>query len=118
MDIYREKKGKVTMGNFQEIIKVSEGALAWTYLFSENRIGKVSRHWHQGLELTMVLDGEVLYTVNGKHFTAKKGDVVLINIGDYHSCQIDHRPPGVRGHEHYISGGIPALFFKIRPYLF
>ena len=28
----REKKGKVTMGNFQEIIKVSEGALAWTYL--------------------------------------------------------------------------------------
>ncbi|MBT9825075.1 AraC family transcriptional regulator [Enterocloster clostridioformis] len=92
MDIYREKKGKVTMGNFQEIIKVSEGALAWTYLFSENRIGKVSRHWHQGLELTMVLDGEVLYTVNGKHFTAKKGDVVLINIGDYHSCQIDHRP--------------------------
>lgn len=79
------------MGNFQEIIKVSEGALAWTYLFSENRIGKVSRHWHQGLELTMVLDGEALYTVNGTQTIAKKSDIILINIGDFHSCQIDHK---------------------------
>lgn len=79
------------MGNFQEIIKVSEGALAWTYLFSENRIGKVSRHWHQGLELTMLLDGEALYTVNGTQMIAQKGDIILINIGDFHSCQIDHK---------------------------
>ena len=60
MDIYREKKGKVTMGNFQEIIKSIGGRSGVDLPFSENRIGKVSRHWHQGLELTMVLDGEVL----------------------------------------------------------
>lgn len=39
----------------------------------------------------MLLDGEALYTVNGTQMIAQKGDIILINIGDFHSCQIDHK---------------------------
>lgn len=76
------------MANFHEIIKVPDGALAWIYLFSENLVGEVSPHWHDSLELTFLVQGQATYWVNGKELQLKKGELVLINSGDMHSCTV------------------------------
>ena len=76
------------MANLHEIVRIPEGALAWVYLFSENNITSVSNHWHYSLELTMICDGQAHYTINGHELHPKKGELVLINSGDLHGCQI------------------------------
>lgn len=76
------------MSDFHEIIRIPEGALAWVYLFSENGITEVSNHWHHSLELTMICEGAAVYTINGHELHPQKGDLVLINCGDMHSCHI------------------------------
>ncbi len=76
------------MAYFHEIIKVPEGALAWIYLFSENGITEVPRHWHDSLELTLLVSGTAQYTINGSRLQVQEGDLLLINSGDMHSCKI------------------------------
>ena len=76
------------MDNFHEIVKVPDGSLSWIYLFSENNISNVAKHWHDCLELTLIIKGETQYTVNGRHITAREGDLLLINSGDLHECSI------------------------------
>ncbi|MDQ0877401.1 AraC family transcriptional regulator of arabinose operon [Paenibacillus sp. V4I3] len=50
-------------------------------------------HVHTGFELYYLLQGERVYFINGKIFTAQKGDTVIVVPGDLHSTassQVEH----------------------------
>lgn len=76
-----------------ETIKIPDKFLAWIYLHSENNITKVYKHWHRSLEMTMILSGNILYEINGRCFIPNPGDILLINSGDIHGCQITDVKP-------------------------
>lgn len=50
-------------------------------------------HVHTGFELYYLLQGERIYFINGKVYTAQKGDMVIVVPGDLHSTassQVEH----------------------------
>ena len=47
--------------------------------------GAFDLHWHKGLEFTVVLQGQMEYQVNDKHYRMEKGDCVFVNSGAMHS---------------------------------
>ena len=47
--------------------------------------GAFDLHWHDGLELTVVLQGQMEYQVNDRHYRMEKGDCVFANSGAMHS---------------------------------
>ncbi|GIP17592.1 hypothetical protein J40TS1_32340 [Paenibacillus montaniterrae] len=52
--------------------------------FFLHRIGNVSRHWHQSLELIVVMKGDVDITVNSLSYRLGAGDLILINSNEVH----------------------------------
>ncbi|MDS0524292.1 AraC family transcriptional regulator [Clostridium sp. SHJSY1] len=46
---------------------------------------KMIDHWHKELEINYILDGQVDYYIDGKHYEAKKGDIIIINCESIHS---------------------------------
>ena len=47
--------------------------------------GSLSWHWHQEIELTFVLSGQIGYQVNGKSYVLKEGDGIFCNTNALHS---------------------------------
>jgi len=41
-------------------------------------------HWHDGVELLYVVEGEIVHTVNGNRFLMRKGDFMFVNSGSMH----------------------------------
>ena len=41
-------------------------------------------HWHEGIELLYVVEGELIHTVNGECFLMKEGDFMFVNSGSMH----------------------------------
>jgi len=55
-------------------------------VFSLERSSRVSHlHWHEAIEFVYVLEGELSFTLNSYAFTAKKGDLVIVNSAIVHS---------------------------------
>lgn len=52
--------------------------------FFLHRIGNVSRHWHQSLELIVVMKGQVDINVNNAPYRLDAGDLILINSNEVH----------------------------------
>jgi Transcriptional regulator containing an amidase domain and an AraC-type DNA-binding HTH domain len=76
-----------------ENIRVPDGFLAWIYLHSENQVTVVEEHWHRSLELTLMLEGDCPYRVDGNDVLVRENELVLINSGALHSCAIDLSKP-------------------------
>ncbi|MBT2290160.1 helix-turn-helix transcriptional regulator [Paenibacillus albidus] len=76
-----------------ESIKVSDESLAWIYLHSENNITSVENHWHRSLEMTLVLKGDCLFNINGNPIIVRENELLLINGGDVHSCEMNYSMP-------------------------
>lgn len=49
-----------------------------------NRIGRAEQHWHDSLELLMILSGETHIVMDGRAFTLKESDVLAINSRQLH----------------------------------
>jgi AraC-like DNA-binding protein len=71
-----------------ETIKVPEGLLTWVYLHAENDIRTVPMHWHRSLEITLILKGEYGYVINRRRLVARADDLIIINGGALHSCEL------------------------------
>jgi xylan 1,4-beta-xylosidase len=52
--------------------------------FFLHRIGSVSRHWHQSLELIVTIKGQVDINVNNTSYQLGAGDLILINSNEVH----------------------------------
>lgn len=58
--------------------------------FFLHRIGDVNRHWHQSIELIVVLKGNVAVTVNDYTHRLKDEDLILINSNSIHELHGDN----------------------------
>lgn len=47
-------------------------------------------HWHPDLEFVMILEGSILYTVNGKTQTVHAGEMIFANAGSLHSARLEN----------------------------
>ena len=41
-------------------------------------------HWHDGVELLYIIDGEIIHTVNGESYLMREGDFMFVNSGSMH----------------------------------
>lgn len=46
--------------------------------------GKVLAHWHEDIELSCVLEGSMIYDINGRKTIAREGDCMFINSSQLH----------------------------------
>lgn len=72
------------MENRQEIIKFPQDLQMKVFM---HKLGIVPRHWHRGLELLFVLEGEAQVSVDGQAFALALEDVILINSGSIHELR-------------------------------
>ncbi|MDD3224781.1 MAG: AraC family transcriptional regulator [Clostridium sp.] len=54
----------------------------------EGRLPYIKAHWHKEAEVTLVLEGEVIFNVNKNTYHAKKGDVIIISPYNMHSAKV------------------------------
>lgn len=45
---------------------------------------KFIEHWHKELEINYILDGQFDYYIDGKHYAAQKGDIIIVNSESIH----------------------------------
>lgn len=55
-----------------------------------NKIGSVEPHWHQSLEISAVINGEVSVNIFDKSYSFRKNDVFLVNSNEIHSVSGDN----------------------------
>lgn len=48
------------------------------------RIGNVAKHWHQSMELLLVLNGEASVRVEAENYLLQEGDIIVINPQQIH----------------------------------
>lgn len=46
--------------------------------------GRVLAHWHEDIELSCVLEGSMIYDINGKKTIVREGDCIFINSSQIH----------------------------------
>lgn len=46
--------------------------------------GKVLAHWHEDIELSCILEGSMIYDINGKKVVVQEGDCMFINSSQIH----------------------------------
>ncbi len=51
-------------------------------------------HWHDGVELLYVLDGEMEHSVNGESFIMREGDFMFVNAGSIHEGHATEKKRG------------------------
>lgn len=49
--------------------------------------GDTEFHWHNGIELTLVLEGSVEYIISGQKHSITKGNIAFVNTGVIHQAQ-------------------------------
>lgn len=69
------------MEYYYEIIQNSQGIPVKMFAHSINR---VSKHWHDSIELLLILDGEISITCNGGTYHLKQDDLIVFNINEIH----------------------------------
>ncbi len=52
-----------------------------------HKLGAVTKHWHQSLELLMILDGTLQVTVDEESYELHSEDILLINSNSIHKLQ-------------------------------
>jgi xylan 1,4-beta-xylosidase len=54
-----------------------------------HKLGSVPKHWHQSLELLLVLDGTIEISINQESYTLHNDDILLINSNSIHVLNSD-----------------------------
>ena len=50
----------------------------------------IGLHWHGNMEMLRMMEGCCAVTVSGKSYIAKEGDIIFINVGEFHSIDKNH----------------------------
>lgn len=54
----------------------------------EGYVSSINAHWHKEAELTLVMEGELIFKVNKNIYHASKGDVIIISPYNIHSVKL------------------------------
>lgn len=84
MRLRREEKVKEMYHH--ELVTPNEG-LPIRVIEHRGNESNVLPHWHQAVEIDLVLAGSATYVVGGKTLTARAGDIVLINANEIHGVR-------------------------------
>ncbi|MGL4570447.1 MAG: AraC family transcriptional regulator [Clostridium sp.] len=60
---------------------------------SDERCLYIPSHWHRSIEMTLIINGEVSATINGKNYIVKDGEFTFINSGDVHELKKNSKAP-------------------------
>ncbi len=60
------------------------------YDCSETSKSVLGLHWHGNMEMCRMIEGCCDFTVNGNSYTAQKGDIIFVNVGEFHSIDKNH----------------------------
>jgi len=55
------------------------------YSTNDNILKDRYDHWHEKMEICMMVDGRCDFEISGRTYSAKKGDIVVIKSGEIHS---------------------------------
>ena len=64
---------------------------------------------HRTIELLFVLDGTMYYSIDGAQFTVNKGDLIIINAGEFHASRASHKTVCERLNLHFSPNFLPVL---------
>ncbi len=69
-----------------EVVVPDEGLPFRMFIF-EGKDGnyKVTKHWHQSVELFLVLEGTIGFYINSRYFSLGEQDFVIVNANEIHS---------------------------------
>jgi len=72
---------------FQYELVVPNNDLPFRMFLFEGSEGNYSvvKHWHNTVELFLVMDGIIDFSINSKHFSINKNQFILVNSNDIHS---------------------------------
>lgn len=56
----------------------------------EHKSRSIGYHWHGNMEMLRVIEGCSDFTVNGKSYTAGEGDIIFVNVGEFHNIDYNH----------------------------
>lgn len=80
---------------FRHELVIPNDDLPFRMFIFEGRDGKykVAKHWHQSVEIFLVLEGKIGFYINNQHVPLCAGDFVLVNANEIHS--IDSPDPNI-----------------------
>ena len=64
---------------------------------------------HGVIEILHVLDGKMYYSIDGAQFTVNKGDLIIINAGEFHSSRASHTAVCERANLHFSPNLLPTF---------
>lgn len=69
-----------------EVVMPNEGLPFRMFIF-EGKDGnyRVTKHWHQSVELFLVLEGTIGFYINSRYFSLSEQDFVIVNANEIHS---------------------------------
>lgn len=80
---------QIITNQFQKELK-EHGNFSFPVLVSYEKLSKYESgsflwHWHPEIELTLILEGEMIYKINNHSFHLKKDDIIFGNINTLHT---------------------------------
>jgi len=93
MSAYREKY-KALSSAFHEDVEMPDQHFAIKIFYYEQEVSDrvFSLHWHEQIEFIYLKSGSMQITCNNRTFTARAGDLVVINNNEYHCCDMAEAP--------------------------
>lgn len=64
---------------------------------------------HQMIEVMLVVQGKMYYTIDGAQYTAEEGDMAVINAGEFHSSRASHTTLCEKLVLHFATNYIPVF---------
>lgn len=68
---FTKLKENISHGNFILPFSVYKGTIS-------NNFPSIGTHWHEEIEVIVVVDGSCYYRINLDKFTIKKGDILMV----------------------------------------
>lgn len=80
------------------------------------RVSRLPPHWHDHLELLLVVEGSATFSAGVRRFTVDAGDGVFVNSGVVHGAQSACEGPTVLNtivfHPRFVAGGTESVFWQ------
>lgn len=72
---------------FRHELVLPNGDLPFRMFIFEGKNGnyKVSKHWHQSIEIFLVLEGKIDFYINSVQYSLEQGQFILVNSNEIHS---------------------------------